>query len=111
MVSGVFGSSLRVAQETQRSRFYWHSAPRSKFAPFCRASARGALAPHPANAHAWIDATRDPDGVASISNETFHLGANTAAVPELSRELVVDPMGKPRRAPAIQPPRTPDRGP
>ncbi|MBI5719617.1 MAG: polyamine ABC transporter substrate-binding protein [Burkholderiales bacterium] len=49
-------------------------------------------APHPANAHAWINAMLDPKVVAPISNETFYISANRAALPLMSRALVDDPV-------------------
>jgi len=48
-------------------------------------------APHPANAHAWINAMLDPAVVAQISNETYYLSANTAALALTSKTLTDDP--------------------
>jgi len=49
-------------------------------------------APHPRNAHAWINAMLDPAVVAAISNETFYLSANRDALPLMSAALVDDPV-------------------
>lgn len=49
-------------------------------------------APHPGNAHAWINAMMAPEVIAKISNECFYLSANRAALPRLSRWLTDDPM-------------------
>lgn len=49
-------------------------------------------APHPGNAHRWIDAMMDPAVIAKISNECFYLSANRAALPRLSRRLREDPV-------------------
>jgi spermidine/putrescine-binding protein len=48
-------------------------------------------APHPANAHRWIDAMMEPAVVAQISNETYYLSANRGALPLISRALIDDP--------------------
>lgn len=48
-------------------------------------------APHVANAHAWINAMLDPRVVAQISNETYYLSANTAALPLTSAEITGNP--------------------
>ena len=48
-------------------------------------------APHPLNAHRWIDAMMDPATVARISNETFYFSANADALPLTSRALTDDP--------------------
>lgn len=49
-------------------------------------------APHPDNAHMWINAMMDPEVIAPISNETFFISANTAALPLMSKELTDNPM-------------------
>jgi putrescine transport system substrate-binding protein len=49
-------------------------------------------APHPGNAHAWINAMMDPATVARISNETFYISANKAALALTSRALTDNPM-------------------
>jgi len=49
-------------------------------------------APHPGNAHAWINAMMDPAVVAPISNETFYISANTAALPLMSKALTDNPV-------------------
>ncbi len=49
-------------------------------------------APHVDNAHAWINAMMDPEVIAPISNETFFISANTAALPLMSKELTDNPM-------------------
>ncbi|EXI89364.1 MAG: Putrescine-binding periplasmic protein precursor [Candidatus Accumulibacter sp. BA-94] len=46
---------------------------------------------HPENAHAWINAMLDPAVVAQISNETFYLSANKAALALTSKALTNDP--------------------
>lgn len=46
---------------------------------------------HPENAHAWINAMLDPAVVAQISNETFYLSANKAALALTSKALTSDP--------------------
>ncbi|TMW72663.1 extracellular solute-binding protein, partial [Thauera sp. UPWRP] len=48
-------------------------------------------APHPHNAHRWIDAMMDPATVARISNETFYISANTAALALTDATLRDDP--------------------
>lgn len=48
-------------------------------------------APHVANAHAWINAMLDPKVVAQISNETYYLSANAAALPLTSAEITGNP--------------------
>ncbi|NMG32450.1 polyamine ABC transporter substrate-binding protein [Aromatoleum evansii] len=48
-------------------------------------------APHVANAHAWINAMLDPQVVAQISNETYYLSANKAALPLTSAEITGNP--------------------
>jgi len=48
-------------------------------------------APHVANAHAWINAMLDPKVVAQISNETYYLSANKAALPLTSAEITGNP--------------------
>jgi spermidine/putrescine-binding protein len=47
---------------------------------------------HRENAHLWIDTMLEPRVVAEISNETFFLSANKAALPLVSKELADDPM-------------------
>ncbi len=49
-------------------------------------------APHAGNAHTWINAMLDPATIAQISNETFYLSANRAALPLMSKALTDDPM-------------------
>ncbi len=49
-------------------------------------------APHPHNAHRWIDAMMDPATVARISNETFYISANTAALALTDATLRDDPV-------------------
>ena len=49
-------------------------------------------APHPDQAHVWIDAMLDPVTVAQISNETFYLSANRDALALTSSALTADPM-------------------
>jgi spermidine/putrescine-binding protein len=49
-------------------------------------------ATHPVNAHAWINAMLDPDVIAKISNETFYISANTAALPKMSKSLTDNPV-------------------
>jgi spermidine/putrescine-binding protein len=49
-------------------------------------------APHPGNAHAWINAMMEPATVAQISNETFYLSANRAALPLTTKTLADDPL-------------------
>ena len=49
-------------------------------------------APHVDNAHAWINAMMEPEAIAQISNETFFISANTAALPLMSKELTDNPM-------------------
>lgn len=49
-------------------------------------------APHPRNAHRWIDAMMDPATVAQISNETFYISANTAALALTAPALKDDPV-------------------
>jgi putrescine transport system substrate-binding protein len=49
-------------------------------------------APHPGNAHAWINAMMDPATVARISNETFYLSANVAALPLMDQTLTGNPV-------------------
>ncbi|ATE62184.1 polyamine ABC transporter substrate-binding protein [Thauera sinica] len=49
-------------------------------------------ASHVGNAHAWINAMLDPAVIARISNETFYISANRAALPLMSRTLTEDPM-------------------
>jgi len=49
-------------------------------------------APHPANAHVWMNAMLDPKVVAQISNETFYFSANRAALPLMSKALVDNPV-------------------
>lgn len=44
-------------------------------------------APHPGNAHRWINAMLDPAVVAKISNETFYVSANVGALPLTSKAL------------------------
>ncbi|WP_018989362.1 polyamine ABC transporter substrate-binding protein [Aromatoleum toluclasticum] len=48
-------------------------------------------APHVANAHAWINAMLDPRVVARISNETYYLSANKAALPLTAAEITGNP--------------------
>lgn len=48
-------------------------------------------APHVANAHAWINAMLDPRVIAQISNETYYLSANKAALPLISAEITGNP--------------------
>ncbi|MBD5801777.1 Putrescine-binding periplasmic protein precursor [Azoarcus sp. Aa7] len=48
-------------------------------------------APHVANAHAWINAMLDPRVVAQISNETYYLSANKAALSLTSAEITGNP--------------------
>lgn len=48
-------------------------------------------APHPDNAHRWIEAMLDPATVAQISNETFYLSANRSALALTSTALTADP--------------------
>ncbi|NMF91361.1 extracellular solute-binding protein [Aromatoleum petrolei] len=48
-------------------------------------------APHVAHAHAWINAMLDPQVVAQISNETYYLSANKAALPLTSAEITGNP--------------------
>jgi spermidine/putrescine-binding protein len=71
-------------------------------------------APHPHNAHVWINAMMDPPTVAKISNETFYISANRDALPLMSKALVDNPVinvpddvkrtlhAKPVLAPAVQ---------
>jgi spermidine/putrescine-binding protein len=47
---------------------------------------------HVANAHTWINAMLDPAVIARISNETFYISANRAALPLMSTVLTDDPM-------------------
>ena len=47
---------------------------------------------HPDNAHRWINAMLDPAVVAGISNETYYISANRAALPLMSRELTDNPV-------------------
>jgi spermidine/putrescine-binding protein len=47
---------------------------------------------HPDNAHRWINAMLDPAVVAGISNETYYISANKAALPLMSRELTDNPV-------------------
>ena len=49
-------------------------------------------AQHVANAHAWINAMMDPKVISKISNETFYISANTAALPLMSKSLTDNPM-------------------
>jgi spermidine/putrescine-binding protein len=49
-------------------------------------------APHPGNAHTWINAMLDPKVVAQIFNETFYMSANRAALPLMSQALVDNPV-------------------
>lgn len=48
-------------------------------------------APHPGNAHTWINAMLDPAVVAQISNETFYLSANKDALALTDQALTGDP--------------------
>ncbi|AYH41946.1 polyamine ABC transporter substrate-binding protein [Azoarcus sp. DN11] len=48
-------------------------------------------APHVANAHAWINTMLDPKVVAQISNETYYLSANKAALPLTAAEITGNP--------------------
>lgn len=48
-------------------------------------------APHPHNAHLWIEAMLDPATVAQVSNETFYLSANRSALALTSTALTADP--------------------
>lgn len=71
-------------------------------------------APHPHNAHLWVNAMMDPQTVAKISNETFYISANREALPLMSKALVDNPVinvpddlkralhAKPVLAPAVQ---------
>jgi putrescine transport system substrate-binding protein len=47
---------------------------------------------HPDNAHVWINTMLDPAVAARISNETFYLSANQAALALTSKELTGNPM-------------------
>ncbi|MCZ2293037.1 MAG: polyamine ABC transporter substrate-binding protein [Burkholderiales bacterium] len=49
-------------------------------------------APHPRNAHVWINAMMDPAVVAGISNETYYISANTAAIPLTAKTLTDNPV-------------------
>lgn len=49
-------------------------------------------APHPHNAHRWIDAMMEPATVAHISNETFYISANIAALALTDPALKDDPV-------------------
>ena len=71
-------------------------------------------APHPGNAHVWINAMLDPAVVAKISNETYYLSANRDALALTDRALTDDPSinvpdavkrtlrAKPLLSPAVQ---------
>ncbi|BAL22602.1 extracellular solute-binding protein family 1 [Azoarcus sp. KH32C] len=48
-------------------------------------------ASHVDNAHAWINAMMDPKVIAEISNETFYISANRAALPLMSKEITGNP--------------------
>lgn len=48
-------------------------------------------APHPGNAHRFIDFILQPDVVAQISNEVFYANANTRATPLVKPEIRSDP--------------------
>lgn len=47
---------------------------------------------HVDNAHTWINAMMDPNVIAPISNETFFISANKAALPMMSKALTENPM-------------------
>ena len=48
-------------------------------------------APHPGNAHRWINQMMEPKEISRISNETFYFSANKAALPMTSAELTGNP--------------------
>jgi len=48
-------------------------------------------APHADDAHTWINAMMDPPVVAQISNETFYISANQAALPLMSKDITDNP--------------------
>ena len=49
-------------------------------------------AQHVGNAHAWINTMMDPQVISKISNETFYISANTAALPMMDKALTDNPM-------------------
>ncbi len=49
-------------------------------------------APHPENALKWINAMMDPKVIAGISNETYYISANDAALPLTSKALTDNPV-------------------
>ncbi len=48
-------------------------------------------APHPDNAHRFMDYLMRPEVIAKASNHVFYANGNAAATPHLSRELLEDP--------------------
>jgi len=55
-------------------------------------------APHPDNAHRFIDYLMRPDVIAAISNETRYANANLASMPYLKPEIANDPATYPPQA-------------
>ena len=49
-------------------------------------------APHPGNALVWINTMMDPKVISQISNETFYLSANTAALALTAKSLTDNPV-------------------
>ncbi len=48
-------------------------------------------APHPDNAHRFLDYVMRPEVIAKASNQVFYANGNAAATPHLKRELLEDP--------------------
>jgi putrescine transport system substrate-binding protein len=48
-------------------------------------------APHPANAHLFLNYLLRPDVIAAISNETRYANANLASIPLMNPEVARDP--------------------
>lgn len=55
-------------------------------------------APHPGNAHRWINQMLDPKEISRISNETFYFSANKTALAMTSPELTGNPSINPPEA-------------
>jgi putrescine transport system substrate-binding protein len=89
--SGDYQTAMQRAREVGSDVRLAYTVPKEGSALWFDGIFIPADAPHPGNAHRFIDYLMRPEVIARISNFTFYANANTEALPLLSADLRNDP--------------------